>query len=191
MQNINKNKVITKSNIACKLNFYPNDCFTSLAKTMVVAGVRGCPVRGLAFTLSELLITVAVIGVVAALTIPALITNIEKILNPNRKEVIEDRLLEGMNQLNTLEDGFQGSQYENTEGFVRALSKYYKMSQICGSTDLKECFPYSKFTYTDKKGTSSAYLDNLQTSDKFALQINDWFAPAGFISAQGTPFIML
>ncbi len=81
------------------------------------------------FTLAEVLIVVGVVGVVAALTIPTLLTNIEKILNPNRKEVIEDRLLEGLNTFNTLENGLSQN-YENTAQFVKGLSKYYKIVQI-------------------------------------------------------------
>lgn len=97
-----------------------------------------------AFTLAEVLITLVIIGVVAALTIPTLMAKINTIVNSNRKEVIEKRLLAGFNQLNTMDDGFNATQYAETgtEGFIKALSKYYKMSQICGADKLQNCFPY-------------------------------------------------
>ncbi len=143
-----------------------------------------------AFTLAEVLI---VIAVVAALTIPALITHFDTIVNKNRKEVIEDRLLQGLNQLNTMDGGFEASQYDNTEGFVRALSKYYKMSNICGVTELNKCFPYSNINYETANGPKAVSindLENLRTSGDLKLMEDEWFPPAAFISAQGTPFVM-
>ncbi len=165
---------------------------SNASKSRQRAGVRVNPVKArAAFTLAEVLIVIAVIGVVAALTIPALITHFDTIVNKNRKEVIEDRLLEGMNQLNTLDAGFEASQYEDTEGFVRALSKYYKMSQICGAEDMKKCFPYATIKYTDEEGEVEANVEDLKTPEAFKLSSDEWFAPASFISAQGTPFVML
>ncbi len=140
-----------------------------------------------------MLIVIAIVGVVAALTIPTLITNIEKILNPNRTEVIEDRLLSGLKQLNTMDSSFESSQYNDTEGFVRALSKYYKMNQICGVTELNKCFPYSGINYESTTGAKVLALndlENLRSSGKLRLNPDEWLPPAAFISAQGTPFVM-
>ena len=53
--------------------------------------------KKIGFTLAWVLITLTIIGVVAALTIPTLWAKIGTIVNSNRKEVIEDRLLEGLN----------------------------------------------------------------------------------------------
>ena len=146
-----------------------------------------------AFTLAEVLIVIGVIGVVAAITIPTLIPLIKDKVDTNRKEVIEDRLIQGFNQLNTLDDGFNGSQYAQTgtEGFVRALSKHYKMSQICGAENLKNCFPYAEFTYEKDNELKTFKIEDLKSAKNFSLSEDEWHAPAGFISAQGTPFIML
>ena len=143
------------------------------------------------FTLAEVLITLAIIGVVAALTIPTLRAKISEKVNSNRKEVIEDRLIQGLNQLNTLDDGMNASRYETTEDFVKALSKYYKMAQICGANDLKNCFSYEVINYTDDKGEATANVTDLKTPENFKLSSDEYLAPAGFISAQGTPFVML
>ncbi len=97
-----------------------------------------------------------------------------------------------MNQLNTLDAGFEASQYEDTEGFVRALSKYYKMSQICGAENIKNCFPYSTIKYMDNQGNEKEVnVKDLKIPESFKLSSDKWLPPAGFISAQGTPFIML
>ncbi|MBR1425043.1 type II secretion system protein, partial [bacterium] len=59
------------------------------------------PVRGkrAAFTLAEVLITLAVIGVVAAMTLPTLIARINEKADSNQKAVIEAKLIQGLNML--------------------------------------------------------------------------------------------
>jgi prepilin-type N-terminal cleavage/methylation domain-containing protein len=164
------------------------------AKTVVEApcsenlkGVARC-----AFTLAEVLIVIGVIGVVSAITIPSLVAFFQEKVAQNRKEVIEDRLIQGMNQLNTLDDGFNATQYTNTEGFVRALSRHYKMSQICGAENLKDCFPYTSLIYNKSDDTEATKnWTELKTPEDFGLESSKYYAPAGFISAQGTPFVML
>lgn len=143
------------------------------------------------FTLAEVLITLAIVGVVAAITIPSLLALINDKVNANRREVIEDRLIQGLNQLNTLDDGMNASQYEKTEDFVKALSKYYKMSQICAADEMSKCFPYATITYTDDEGEATANVTDLKTPEAFKLSSEEYLAPASFISAQGTPFVML
>jgi len=152
---------------------------------------KGKIMKKYGFTLAEVLITLAIIGVVAALTIPTLWDKIGTIVNSNRKEVIEDRLLNGLNQLSTLDDGMNASQYEDTKGFVKALSKYYKMFQICGANDLQNCFPYTTITYTSNDEEATINVTDLTTAENFKLSSDEYLAPAGFISAQGTPFVML
>ena len=51
-----------------------------------------------AFTLAEVLITLAIIGVVAALTIPTLVAKINQKVSENRQTTIEARLLDGINR---------------------------------------------------------------------------------------------
>ncbi len=144
-----------------------------------------------AFTLAEALIVIAIIGVVAAMTIPVFSTKINEKINKHQKEVIEDRLLEGLNQVNALDGGFDASFYEDTEGFVRVLSKYYKMNQICGTAELDKCFPYSVINYTNKSGTATVNTSDLKTPEDFALSSDECYSPASFISSQGTSFVML
>ncbi|MBR1424569.1 type II secretion system protein, partial [bacterium] len=55
------------------------------------AGGRGF--RKAAFTLAEVLITLAVIGVVAAMTLPTLIAKINEKADSNQKAVIEAKLI--------------------------------------------------------------------------------------------------
>ncbi|MBR1425814.1 type II secretion system protein, partial [bacterium] len=58
------------------------------------------PARGkAAFTLAEVLITLAIIGVVAAMTLPTLIAKINEKADSNQKAVIEAKLIQGLNML--------------------------------------------------------------------------------------------
>ncbi len=65
------------------------------------------------------------------------------------------------------------------------------MSQICGAEDIKNCFPYETIKYTDEEGNeATASVEDLKTSEALKLNPDEWLAPAGFISAQGTPFVI-
>ncbi len=144
-----------------------------------------------AFTLAEALIVIGIIGVVAALTLPTFITKISGMVDKNNKTVIEKRLLEGFNQLNTMDSGFDAQQYEDTESFVWALSKYYKINTICSADDIGKCFPYGKMKYTTKVGITDLNVEDLKTPEDFSLSSEEWFPPASFIDGKGTSFAML
>ena len=141
------------------------------------------------FTLAEVLITLAIIGVVAALTIPTLWDKINNKVSENRQEVIEDRLLDGINRYSAMEDGLSQS-YETTYDFLVGLSKFYKMSQICKADEITKCVPYDKIY--SSVSDDSVNVSTLTTINKFVSgnAVNDYLAPASFITAQGTPVIM-
>jgi len=63
------------------------------------------------FTLAEVLITLAIIGVVAALTIPTLWDKINSKVSENRQITIEARLLDGINRHRALEYLWTGAVY--------------------------------------------------------------------------------
>jgi len=143
-----------------------------------------------AFTLAEVLITIGVIGVVAAMTIPALMTNINKRVIAHKKVVMEKKLLDGLNMMSNRENGLS-VKYNNTEEFVRALSKYLKIVTVCSNTELNKCFPYEKINYETKTGElKSENLTSITTAQKLKLMGNKWLDPAGFVMADGTPIII-
>jgi len=141
-----------------------------------------------AFTLAEVLITLAIIGVVAALTIPTLWDKINNKVSENRQTTIEARLLDGINRYSAMEDGLSQS-YETTYDFLVGLSKFYKMSQICKADEITKCVPYDKIYYGDD--SESVNVSSLTSIDAFMNEgKDDYLAPASFITAQGTPVIM-
>ena len=90
-----------------------------------------------AFTLAEVLITLAIIGVVAAITIPSLVKNYNEKAWATAKDVFEKRLEVATKQLNT-EEKLAG--YSSTMDFVNELKNKIKITKICGSSELTKCF---------------------------------------------------
>lgn len=89
------------------------------------------------FTLVEVLITFAVIGIVAMLTLPNLIQNHNEKSWVTAKSVFEKRLEVATRQMNT-EEKLSG--YTTTMDFVNELKKYIKITRICSSEDISKCF---------------------------------------------------
>ena len=143
------------------------------------------------FTLAEVLITLAIVGVVAALTIPTLITKMSQRAANARKETIEARLLDGINRYSALEDGLS-QHYETTYDFLVGLSKHYKMAQICRADEIINCIPYDVINYDDNNTPASIEVKTLTDNVAFFTGNtgDNYLAPASFITAQGTPVIM-
>ena len=94
-------------------------------------------VKKAAFTLAEVLITLAIIGIVAALTIPTLIQNYQEKAWNTASQVFQRKLGEALRVMNV-----QGTLagYTTTEAFVDELSKHIKISRICDNDDITTCF---------------------------------------------------
>ena len=89
------------------------------------------------FTLAEVLITLAIIGIVAALTIPTLIQNYQEKAWGTASQVFQRKLGEALRVMNV-----QGTLagYTTTEAFVDELSKHIKITRICENDDITTCF---------------------------------------------------
>lgn len=90
-----------------------------------------------AFTLAEVLITLAIIGVVAAVTMPTLIAKYQEKAWKTSADVFDRKLTEALNLMNT-NDELVG--YKNTEEFVQAFSKYVKIAKVCNEDNLDSCW---------------------------------------------------
>ena len=89
------------------------------------------------FTLAEVLITLAIIGIVAALTIPTLVQNYQTRAWNTASQVFQRKLGEALRVMNV-----QGTLagYTTTEAFVDELSKHIKITRICENDDITTCF---------------------------------------------------
>ena len=101
-----------------------------------------------AFTMAEILLSLTIIGVVAAITLPSLTGNInERTWNTQRKALYARfsqavALMPSLNGYGTLTEDASGSVTEDTaaETFITAgLSKVLKINNICDNDHLEDC----------------------------------------------------
>lgn len=132
------------------------------------------------FTLAEVLITLGIIGVVAALTIPTLISSYRsKQLDTADKKFNADilaamRLMEVENEYDNL---------KTSEEFVNSLSRYIKINEICENSDLSKCFS-EKFYNGDEEIETSSLKTSSSLGQPFDTNI------VGFSLINGTSAIL-
>ncbi|MDR1327046.1 MAG: prepilin-type N-terminal cleavage/methylation domain-containing protein [Heliobacteriaceae bacterium] len=134
-------EAIQKNGSYCKL-----DCFALKARN----DRKG-------FTLAEVLITLGIIGVVAAIVMPGLIQDWREKSYSTAKEVFNRRLEEATRQMN-VNEVLTG--YSSTETFVNELKKYMKILQVCPS-DPSGCFAAA---VTNGDGSETVETKNLKNS---------------------------
>ncbi|MBR1425377.1 type II secretion system protein [bacterium] len=166
---------------------------SSLAREEVRVGLF--PVRGkAAFTLAEVLITLAIIGVVAALTLPTLIAKVNEKVDGNQKKVTKAKLIQGLNMLD-LHGGINNT-YSSTAEFAEELSKYMKITKICDGTNsaFSECIPYSEITYNNGTEDKTVEITKLNTANSLGLGTvtdeQEFMAPVAMVLADGTPMFL-
>jgi len=92
--------------------------------------------RHVAFTLAEILITLAVIGIVAVLTIPGVVKNHQEKAWSTAQDLFSKKLEVAMKAMAT---NSTVAGYDSTESFVNELKKYLKITNIC-TDDVTKCF---------------------------------------------------
>lgn len=137
------------------------------------------------FTLAEVLITLAIIGVAAAMTLPSLLNKTQgKELETQYKKAYAV-LTQALNRMNA-EQGFIAN-YDNydiaSHEFAKTFNKYFITAKDCGAN---ECSTYtnddkkylSKYkSYTGQDGTAIWFDDGQYIlSDGMFISINHWAA---------------
>ena len=111
--------------------------------------------KSAAFTLAEVLVTLGIIGVVSAMTVPTLmqnyqrqsyVTQLHKVYNETSQMLIQ--VMTDRNALNLNETGA----FNNIENSAATFKKYFKVVHDCGAT-LTPCFASE---YKSIDGTSTA-----------------------------------
>ena len=141
-----------------------------------------------AFTLSEVLITLGIIGVVAAITMPALIANIQDRVQASRVQNIKQKFSKATDKMLSV-SGLTG--YDSTESFVSEFKNHLKLAKICDNSHLNECWP-TKDVIINEEGKK---WDIIKTkTGKQLKMINDdhqeWSDTVGIITADGTAMIL-
>ena len=108
--------------------------------------VRG---KKAAFTLAEVLITLGIIGVVAAVTMPILIQNVNERANSERDANIAYKITQAVEKMRAL--GYLNASYSSTEAFVDELQNHLKIAKRCDYNHIAECWPTSTVIDTTGK----------------------------------------
>ena len=122
-----------------------------------------------AFTLAEVLITLAIIGVVATMTIPTLVADYQKKSWETSRDVFNRKLTEALKVMNS-----QGSLagFRTTEDFVNELSKHLKITRVCSHDKLTDCFSEEVFWGAGTATPEAVDMTKIETSKNFGQE--DW-----------------
>ncbi len=139
--------------------------------------------RRAAFTLAEVLITLGIIGVVAAITLPALIENVTERKNSERHANIVYKVTQAMDIMKA--HGELSGTYPSTEAFVDELQKYLKISKRCDSNHIADCWPTDKVIDGDG---NEFEVSKAKTGKNLSLNTNT--NNVGLILADGASIIL-
>ena len=141
-----------------------------------------------AFTLAEVLITLAVIGIVAALTLPGLIQNHNEKAWSTAKDLWEKKLTETVRRMNV--DGVMTG-HESTEEFMNTFKNYMKVIKTCDNNDINKC--YSPKIVTTGKDDAPLDIETETLTSASSMGLKEWQTNTNtmsFVVADGTTVIM-
>ncbi|MBR1425181.1 prepilin-type N-terminal cleavage/methylation domain-containing protein, partial [bacterium] len=141
------------------------------------------------FTLAEILITLAIIGVVAALTLPTLIAKVNEKFDQNQIKVTRAKLFQGIKMLDL--HGGVNNTYSSTAEFVEELSKYMKITKICdgSTTSFSECIPYSEIKYLEDEEEKTIEVTKIDAAEMLSLdkvENAEFMSPVALVLGDGT-----
>ena len=145
-----------------------------------------------AFTLAEVLITLGVIGVVAAVTMPALVTNIQERVRKEQVRTVKYKLTKATDKMNSLgKIGVYGDDDTATSNFLNELKKHLSIAKICDNNHLTECWSGNGFI--NANGSKTYNVADLKTGkDLDALQFNSGATKTmGIVTGDGVPIILV
>ena len=140
-----------------------------------------------AFTLAEVLITLGIIGIVAAMTLPTLNQAINNKVRAEQVRTVKYKFTKATEKMNSL--GLIGP-YASTDAFVDELQKHLKIMKRCDSNHLRECWPYDEINTTNGAVAVSSLTNGsslmMRTTDDI-----DFSSPnVGIVTADGVPMIL-
>ena len=141
-----------------------------------------------AFTLAEVLITLGIIGVVAAMTLPTLNQAINNKVRTEQIRTVKYKFTKATEKMNSL--GLIGP-YASTDAFVDELQNHLKIMKRCDSSHLRECWPYDEVDLGDGKTWD---ISKTKTGKQLKMEDNDSADYSsnnvGIVTADGTPMIL-
>ena len=138
-----------------------------------------------AFTLAEVLITLGIIGIVAALTLPAFISNVQGRIQAKRVENINQKLSKVMDKM-AVQSGLIG--YPDTMAFVQEMKKHMSIAKVCDNSHLSECWGTTEVDVGKDKPWEIA---KTKTAKNLKIgEPDNWADTVGIVTADGTPMIL-
>ena len=141
-----------------------------------------------AFTLAEVLITLGIIGIVAALTLPTLNQAINKKVRAEQVRTVKYKFTKATEKMNSL--GLIGP-YDSTDAFVDELQKHLKIMKRCDASHLRECWPYDEVDLGNGKTwqiSKTKTGKNLKMEDGASSDYSS--NNVGIVTADGVPMIL-
>jgi len=133
------------------------------------------------FTLSEVLAAIAVLGVIAMLTMPGFITNATNMSLKTAKIIENKHMIEAINRMR-LENQLSAS---TSEEFTDKLQKYLNVQKRCKAANITECFA-SNFQTSEGK---TIQTNTLLTGADMGLA-NSTSPVSGLVLVNGTTVIL-
>ena len=141
--------------------------------------------RKAAFTLAEVLITLGIIGIVAALTLPAFISNVQGRIQAKRVENINQKLSKVTDKM-AVQSGLIG--YPDTMAFVQEMKKHMSIAKVCDNSHLAECWGTTEVDVGKDKPWE---ISKTKTAKNLKIgEPDNWADTVGIVTADGTPMIL-
>ena len=138
-----------------------------------------------AFTLAEVLITLGIIGIVAALTLPAFISNAQGRIQAKRVENINQKLSKVTDKM-AVQSGLIG--YPDTMAFVQEMKKHMSIAKVCDNSHLSECWGTTEVDVGKDKPWE---ISKTKTAKTLKIgEPDNWADTVGIVTADGTPMIL-
>ena len=137
-----------------------------------------------AFTLAEVLITLGIIGIVAALTLPAFISNVQGRIQAKRVENINQKLSKVTDKM-AVQSGLIG--YPDTMAFVQEMKKHMSIAKVCDNSHLSECWGTTEVDVGKDKPWE---ISKTKTAKNLKINSDNWADTVGIVTADGTPMIL-
>ena len=148
-------------------------------------GRKGSQSKKAAFTLAEVLITLGIIGIVAALTLPAFISNVQGRIQAKRVENINQKLSKVMDKM-AVQSGLIG--YPDTMAFVQEMKKHMSIAKVCDNSHLSECWGTTEVDVGKDKPWE---ISKTKTAKTLKIgEPDNWADTVGIVTADGTPMIL-
>ena len=148
-------------------------------------GRKGSQAKKVGFTLAEVLITLGIIGIVAALTLPAFISNVQGRIQAKRVENINQKLSKVTDKM-AVQSGLIG--YPDTMAFVQEMKKHMSIAKVCDNSHLSECWGTTEVDVGKDKPWE---ISKTKTAKTLKIgEPDNWADTVGIVTADGTPMIL-